>query len=413
MKKIITVCIFVLVIIAVLTMFLSSENELVSQGNSRNSGDMDAYKINFKLQEIHDPQMNNELAVTIAIPDGWKFKDTNIVQWAPMLYSDPARIFFTLNGPEDEVTYEFTSTITFRYDYGIDRLGALVAQQQAGLEQQVKGMMSLYGVYAPMPPTQQQQQVEYKEDTVDGGGIVKKPVSPEEFIKSALLQDKTISDVQFTKIEKPQQIVTALEKTLPELNKQITDIMRQSGVSNSFNGITADTALVEFTCFKDGKQYEQQIAVIMTYTRLSSPANIVTGATDEVVYWTIAPVVSAYALNGKLKNHDLEIATIMGNSQVNPVWKAKVDYLVAETTRKINERQLKNQQEMQKTMNETFDYISKTRQEVFQNRQDVMSKVSQGWVDVITGTDRVRGDDGKIYPVPTGTFPDRKVPWAW
>ena len=407
MKKILTGCIFVLVTVAVLAMFLSSENELVSQGND---GDMDAYKINFTLQEIHDPQMNNELAATIAVPDGWKFKDPNIVQWDPMAYSDPARIYFILNGPEDEVTYEFVSTRSFRYDYGIDRLGAMLRQQQAGLEQQMKEMSNRYGINAPMP---QQQQVEYRENTIDGGGIVKKPVSPEEFIKSALSQDKTISGVQITKIEKPEQIVAALAKTLPELNKQIADMMRQSGMTGPFNGITADTALVEFTCFKDGRQYEQQIAVTMTYMRLGSPTNIVTGAADEVVYWTIAPLVSAYALNGKLKNHDLEIATIMGNSQVNPVWKAKVDYLVAETTRKINERQLKSQQEMQKTMNETFDYISRTRQEVFQNRQDLTSKVSQGWVDVITETDRVRGDDGKIYPVPTGTFPDRKVPWAW
>ena len=409
MKKILAGCIFVLVTAAVLTMLLSSENELVSQGDN---GALDAYKINFTLQEIHDSQMNNELAATVAVPDGWKVKDPNIVQWTPMTYSDPARIFFTLNGPEDEVTYEFTSTLSFRYDYGVDRLGAMLRQQQAGLEQQVKGMMSLYGINAPMPQ-QQQQQIEYRENTIDGGGIVKKPVSPEEFVKSALSQDKTISGVQITKIEKPEQIVAALAKTLPELNKQITDTMRQSGVSSSFNEITADTALVEFTCFKDGKQYEQQIAVIMTYTRFGSPTNIVTGAADEMVYWTIAPIVSVYALNGKLKNHDLEIATIMGNSQVNPVWKAKVDYLVTETTRKVNERQLKSQQELQKTMNETFDYISKTRQEVFQNRQDSMSKVSQGWVDVITETDRVRGDDGKIYPVPTGTFPDRRVPWAW
>ena len=407
MKKILTGCIFVLVIATVLTMLLSSENELAPQGNN---GDMDAYKINFTLQEIHDLQMNNELAATIAVPDGWKFKDPNIVQWTPTTYSDPARIFFTLNGPEDEVTYEFTSTLSFRYDYGIDRLGAMLLQQQAGLEQQMKEMSNRYGINAPMP---QQQQVEYRENTIDGGGIVRKPVSPEEFVKSALAQDKTISDVQITKIEKPEQIVKALEKTLPELNKQIADMMRQSGMTGPFNGITADTALVEFTCFKDGRQYEQQIAVTMTYMRLGSPTDIVTGAADEVVYWTIAPLVSAYALNGKLKNHDLEIATIMNNSQVNPVWKAKVDYLASETTRKINERQLKSQQEMQKTMNETFDYISRTRQEVFQNRQDLMSKVSQGWVDVITETDRVRGDDGKIYPVPTGTFPDRRVPWAW
>ena len=44
-------------------------------------GGLDKYRINFSLQEIRDPQMNNELAATIAVPVGWKFKDSNIVQW--------------------------------------------------------------------------------------------------------------------------------------------------------------------------------------------------------------------------------------------------------------------------------------------------------------------------------------------
>jgi hypothetical protein len=50
--------------------------------------DLESYKVNFKLQEIHDPQLNNELAVTIAVPDGWKIKDrNNVVQWNSVTYT--------------------------------------------------------------------------------------------------------------------------------------------------------------------------------------------------------------------------------------------------------------------------------------------------------------------------------------
>lgn len=372
--------------------------------------DLNVYKINYTLQEIRDPQMNNELAATVALPEGWKFNHQNIVQWNPATYSDPARISYTLSGPKDEATWIFMSKQSFHYDYGIERLISQVRRQNADLERQVKDLMNRYGTNTPMP---QQQQLEYKENTIDGGGIVKKPVPPELFIFSQVAQDITISNVQVIKTVKPEPIVEELKKALPEINKQLSDMIRQSGVNVPFKGMTADTAMLEFTCFKDGKQYEQQVAVIITYMRMGSPCNVITGASDEVVYWTVSPLVSAYALKGKLKDHALEIATIMGNSQVNPVWTAKVDYLVAETIRQINERQLKHQQEIAKIMIDTSNDIARTRQETFQKRQDSMSKVMQGWTDVITSTDRVRGDDGKIYPVPTGMFPERKVPWAW
>jgi len=64
------------------------------------------------LQEVRDPQMNNELAATVAVPDGWTFKDQNIIQWNSVIYTDPARIIYTLKGSKDEVTFEFVSRIS-------------------------------------------------------------------------------------------------------------------------------------------------------------------------------------------------------------------------------------------------------------------------------------------------------------
>ncbi len=374
------------------------------------AAELNDYQISFALQEIRDPQMHGESAATVALPGGWKFKDRNIVQWNPVTYTDPVRVAFTLNGPKDEVTFMFLSSQSFHYDYGLERVASMLRERRADVQQLLNGIIDRPG---NPPPALNQNPFEYKEDTVDSSGIVKKPIQPDAFIRQLISQDKTISRVQITKSGKPEQAVALLKKAVPEMNQQARDMLGADVAGGRFKGITAETALVEFTCYKDGEQYEQQVAVIITYLRLASPLNVFTGASDEAVYWTISPLTSAYALKGKLKDHHLEIATIMANSQVNPVWKAKVEHLVAETVRKITLQKIKSQTEMQKIMQDTVAHISKTQREVFENRHDVMAKVMQGWSDVITETDRVRGDDGKIYAVPAGAFPERRVPWAW
>ena len=373
-------------------------------------GGLDKYRINFSLQEIRDPQMNNELAITIAVPAGWRIQNPNIIQWNPMTYQDPARIAYTLTGPKDEATCWSVYGQSFRYDYGAVRVGNLVRQQRAAMDRQIQNLMNQQGINAPY---QAQQVPEYKENMVDEGCLVKQPLSAEAYLQSIFTGDTSISQVRFTKSWKPERVVEDLKRALPEMTRKITGMLTQSGSTIAFKGMTADTAVVEFTCVKDGKQYEQQAAVIIVYTRMASSGNVLTGANDDIVYWSVSPLVSAFALKGKLKSHDLEFATIMGNSLVNPVWQAKVTYLVSETNRKIIANRLESQQQIQQSMNETFNYMAKARQDVFQGRQDSMSKVMQGMTDAITGTDRVRGDDGKIYAVPMGTLPERKVPWAW
>jgi len=80
--------------------------------------------VNYALQEIRDPQLNNELAVTIAVPNGWKFKkqDTPIVAWNFATYGDPARVGFILEGPKDEASWGMLSQYTFHYDHGMPPL---------------------------------------------------------------------------------------------------------------------------------------------------------------------------------------------------------------------------------------------------------------------------------------------------
>ncbi|MDR0392382.1 MAG: tetratricopeptide repeat protein, partial [Planctomycetaceae bacterium] len=370
---------------------------------------LESHKVDFMLREIRDPQLNNELAVTIAVPDGWQIKDTNIVQWNPLTYADPARIAFTLNEPEDETQCDILSPLSFHYDYGILSISKLLDQKQKQVYQQALQLSRQTGISLPSE-LQQPQIPEYKEHAPSDGRIIKQPTTAENFIKWLINQDKEISNVKIQKIEKPKLIVAELEKALPELNKQLTELLRQSGSSVQFKGVTADTALVYLTCSKNGKHYEQRICVVITYMRMASPCNIITNTNDESVIWTVTQLNSAYALAGKLKDHEVEIATILGESKINPVWKAKVEYLVAETIRKIAESRLKSQTEIQKQMLETQNYIAQTRQEVFRNKSNALSRTSEGMTNVLSGREVLRTPNGNNYRVPIGVFNSNNLP---
>jgi hypothetical protein len=314
-----------------------------------------------------------------------------------------------LNEPEDETQCDLLASLTYHYDYGILSVTKLLTQQQTQIYQQALQLSRQNGI--PLPAELQQQQIpEYKEHVPSDGYVVKQPVSAEDFIRWLLDQDKEISNVKIQKVEKPKLIVAELQKALPELNKQAAELLRQSGSAMQFKGITADTALVSLTCSKNGKRYEQRIGVVITYMRSASPCNIVTKANDESVTWTVAQLSSAYALEGKFKDHEAEFATIMGESKINSVWKAKVQYLVSDTIRKISERRLKDQQEVQKQMLETQNYIAQQRQSVFQNKSDALSRTSEGMTNILSGREVLRTPNGNNYRVPIGVFNADNLP---
>ncbi|MDR1052553.1 MAG: hypothetical protein LBL39_00095 [Planctomycetaceae bacterium] len=379
--------------------------------------DLEKYEVNFALQEIRDPQLNNELAVTVAVPEGWRFEDQNIVKWHHNVYADPARVRFMLQGQKDEVTCFAMSRLKCLYDYGAERAFSNLNRMAARQIQQMQSM-NRYGLNIPLPT---QPNFGYKENVIDSGMLVKKPImQADKYVESLLVSDKTINNVRIKKVSRPKELFAETEKALPEVERQLRDSIRQSGSSFQFKSLTADAAVVEFTCSKDGKRYEQFMAVIITYLRMGSPFNSVTGANDDIVFWTISPELSAFALEGKLESHKSEIATILGNTKVNPVWVAKVDYLANETARLIGEQQIRDQRELLRSINETQNDIAKMRQEVFRNKSDSMSRVMQGATDAITGTDRLRTPSGRILAVPTGKYNSNNlpsgykiVPWAF
>gem|GEM_PF-5428392 len=326
----------------------------------------------FSPYEIHDPQLNNELAQTLAVPDGWQVKEA-AVHWNPNTYYNPAVISFTLTGPTDEVTVLGVSKLGFKWDAGFSRI---------------------------LPPDKMEQ----LKGQSDNGTILLPPMKPEDFVQMMTQQDKTVSNVQIKKVERPEVIVNQLKKAEAELSKQIQELAGQGMINLRKATFSFDTALVELTCDKDGKRYEQWVCVIIQSGHFPSALSTAVrgAANDEAVYWTVSPILSAFALEGKLKNHEQEIAAILGNSQANPVWNAKVQDITNQTVAAIQKQKLQSQQQIQQQITQTQKSINQNNQDVYKNRMDAQSKVNQGWTDAITGTDRWKDSSGSIHAAPTG-----------
>jgi hypothetical protein len=376
---------------------------------------LEQYKVNFTLHEIVDSRLNNELAVTIAVPDNWQLQDrNNIVQWTPHVYATPARIAFKLQKTEDDADVSVLPQMTFHYNNFVKPQTEI--EQQPKIINEHSGSQHLQEQNEP-----KESNSERKEDVIliKSGNFVKKPMSAEEFIKWIIAQDKNINNVQIRKVEKLQNIITVVEKVLPELYREILDVMSK-WEQNVQTQLTADATFVECTFSKNGKRYESRIAVIITYLRFVSQFPKITKSQYENIIWTVMPLVSISALEGKLDKHEMEIATILENSKVNPIWKVKIEYLATETLLKFeNEKTIRprDPQVIQKSIIEK-DFPQK--QQFFQKRANEISKLLKGQFNIITNTDRIKNLDGKIYIVPTGIDTNKnlpkgyeKIPWTW
>jgi hypothetical protein len=61
-------------------------------------------------------------------------------------------------------------------------------------------------------------------------------------------------------------------------------------------------------------------------------------------------------------------------------------------------------------MLETQNYIAQTRQEVFRNKSNVLSRTSEGMTNVLSGREVLRTPNGNNYRVPIGVFNSNNLP---
>ncbi|GHU35294.1 hypothetical protein AGMMS50256_30250 [Betaproteobacteria bacterium] len=370
----------------------------------------------FSQAEIRDPQLSNAVAARIAVPQGWAFKEQQAT-WNANTYADPARVVYVLQGPADEVEFASVSQIQYGFNQAtlaiMDAMLNMMTGQVAQLCQQTQQMPGAQPVCAQAQAenqrtTQQarQQRAAYVSgQTVDGGMISMQPMWAADFAQWLLRQNREITGIQVKKIEKPRDLMALLGKAVAEVEPQLRQMAAQ--MNAPLKGISFDVARVEYGYAKGGRRYDGMTLVITQYTTFINNQRMPAGGPDpgygkEIISWN-ARVSAASALEGRLRAHEAEITAIAANSAVDPLWQATVEKLAADTSQKINaarseqqrkmlESEMKHQQKMQQMRQESFDYVNRTRQEVFARRSESLSRASAGWTDAIT--DRQVWDSG-------------------
>ncbi|MDR1708853.1 MAG: hypothetical protein LBS70_03950 [Candidatus Accumulibacter sp.] len=366
-----------------------------------------AQTLMFGQREIRDAQLDNAVAARVAVPQGWAFKQ-GLAQWNNATYADPARVVYVLQGPADEA--EFAAISRMQYGFNQATLALtddLEKQMNAQIAQLCRQAQTLPGGQALCAQAQndsrrqteqaRRQRAAYVSgQALDGGVVSMQPMWAADFAQWLLRTNREIADVRVTKIEKPQDIAALLAKAVAEVEPQVRQMAAQ--MNAPLKGLSFDVARIEYGFTKGGRRYDGMTLVVTQYTtfinNLQMPGAPNSGYGKEIVSWN-ARVSAASALEGRLRAHEAEFAVIAANSAVDSVWQATVDKLAADASQKINaarskqqremlEAEMKHQDRMRRSMQETFNYVNRTRQEVFARKSESLSKASSAWTDAIT-----------------------------
>ena len=382
----------------------------------------------FSKMEIRDPMMNNAVAARVILPQGWGLKEQQ-VQWNMDLYGDPARVAYTLQGPADEVEFTAVSRWKFKFDQSMPALWDFLYNETTRMSTEQCQMAQRYTpAMAPqicaqanataqveLQKQQQQKAALLSGFAVDGGMTVRQPMWAADVARWVLSQNKEISDVRITKVDRPADLEALLHKAVAEQDAQVRQLASQ--LNMPFKGLSFDVARVYITYAKQGKRYEETALIVTKYCtfvsnqrmpELSSRSGGDPLYGKEFVVWELY-INSAKALAGRLQAHQAALTVIAANSVVDPVWQAAVDKFSEDISRKMVEakqksqkefweRELKHQQKMQQARNETFNYVNRTRQEVFARRSESLSNAATGWTDTISDRQRWQGNDKYVAP---------------
>lgn len=379
--------------------------------------------------EIRDPMLNNAVAARVVLPQGWSIKEQEIM-WTPVLYGDPAHAYYVLQGPADEVEFSAITRMKFNFDQSWLSMADFMHNETIRMaNQQCQDAQRYASDFAPQlcaqisaSAQQELQKIQQHKETLlsgkatENGMIIRQPMWAADVVQWLLRDNEEVTDFQIKKVERPADLTALLQKAAMEQDAQAR---RATAVFNMpFKGVTLDVARVHAGITKNGKRYDGIYLVVTQYWTVVNnqrwPVLSPQSGPDplygkEFVMWS-AYINSATALAGRLQAYDAELTAIAANSGVDPVWQATVDKFAEDMSRQVAEavrqktleklqRDLEHQNKMQAMRNDTYNYVNRTRQEVFARRSESLSNAATGWTDVLTDRQRWQGG-GTKYVAP-------------
>ena len=171
---------------------------------------------------------------------------------------------------------------------------------------------------------------------------------------------------------------------------------------------TIDRASAEYKWVQDGDTiiHFMEVLINASYVDVRSPY-----LNSSTIYWGQEWLITVTSPTKNSKKTGEDFIKMIMSAKFNDAYIASLGNIVMERMRRtdadsrrimneMTQAEIRHQQQMMQIIQETNDYVSRTQQEVFANRQASNERISQGWRDAIVGVDRYMGTDGKVVEVP-------------
>ena len=296
----------------------------------------------FREHQITDPGMEDLVATTLLVPEGWKIEG-GMTRPAPQYYSMPVLLDVKFVAPDGRQARHFPS-LSFEFNY-----------QQPG---------------QPLAPT------------IDGNMYMNLPQSPGEWFMNMAMQqpDPSISNLRLVSEETEPQLTQQLRQANAatyQTVQQTRDMGMQTGISMDFD-TQATVLVIHYT--QNGRQLEETI--LMTWQYL---INLWQGQATSGT-WSIGTMYSLRGPVGTDYVNDPVLLAVFQSSRPNPVWVQEMNNYWAELARirnkgaadRRNQAWAAHQKRMQ-TLNETSDIIANG----WKTRSAISDASHQRYVDSI------------------------------
>jgi hypothetical protein len=209
-----------------------------------------------------------------------------------------------------------------------------------------------------------------------------------------------------------------LENPRMQLHYATLQLLQQTPGSQNMHlrQTTADRSLAEYKWVQDGDTIVHTMEVVLT-AQYSEYRALYHNSSEITWNQNWLSTVTCPAKNKKKAEAD--IAQMKASAKFNNEYAATLNAIMQQDIRNMQaevyrqdmevrriqaemaQAQIRHQQRQAQILNETAEHANNVFREVHANRQATMSRVNQGWRDVLVGVDRYMGTDGKVMEVPT------------
>jgi hypothetical protein len=274
----------------------------------------------FKEHKLTDPGMNNMVATTFLIPEGWS-AEGELKRMPPSVYSIPVVADIKFTAPDGRQVHFFPS---LAFDFDNSQPGQI-------LQPTLKG-----NLYMPVPQ------------------------SPGTWLMEMARRnpDPEITNLKFVSEEEVPEVTQVLRQQNRQLIQMVAENNRmgaQTGLTSNFD--TQGTKVV-LTYDRDARSYEESLLIMWNYMVSAWQGQVTSGI------WAIPAMFSLRGPVGTDYLNDPEMIAILGSVRINPAWQAEMNKYWAQLAQiqhkgnmdRLNASAAAHQKRMD-TLNETSDIL--------------------------------------------------------